>query len=733
MKQSIIIFLLSFLYPFNTFGQSPMDSTLLQVFDIDSITPIIGATVTLFPKEGKPLRLITDSIGNTYISNDVIARRIQISYFGDELLDSTLHCWQKQIKFYVNSYKVLDEVKINGYRKMVKHSLIQDVIKIKDVEVFKHQNLGAILNFIPGALYNDEEFSYFRHPIAGIRLGTTGVLKPVTKEIINNLRSLFTENIDEIRLKKLTLGHGIQYELIIILNKDNNYSLTPSLEAYSGKNGNVIGNVFTQLSKNKFNTTLLITGELLKKMKGEFSIYNYGNKKTIIDFADKECEKYFYADYSGEFTFNKALSAGLNLNYGIDNTKKRRNSVELLEIKDILYYPQKFNDFTGSFFLNSNMGNHTLHWEASYNRSISDITVSIDNIQSQHLKNISISPNSFLEYTYTNKSKNFSVNGNIAYSYLEIKNMDSNVNNSQNKHKEHTFTSGVSIFMEYSQFSGNAVLQVEHNNNNHYKTMSFLPKVSLRYSEKSIGIDINYAKTINRPLAWMLTNYQTIETGKVLQSGNNLLTPSTKHQVDASLTYSNFVFCLSKQWVNNVTELLADNYDKEGNLIKKWQNIGKIDSWGLSVYYNLRKKHYYLNPSINLEFGRFYNGYDWRNNHLLVATVPFQLMFGDHKISLNTTYIAKNKSNQRIINDMFIMDINYSYYIPRSNITLSLFARDIFNQKSIETYSINDKQYQSSTILYKDKRQFGISIVYEFSKGNTNSISGARNNQNRNK
>lgn len=235
MKQSIIIFLLTFLYTFNTFGQSPMDSTLLQVFDIDSITPIIGATVTLFPKEGKPLRFITDSIGNTYISNDVIARRIQISYFGDELLDSTLHCWQKQIKFYVNSHKVLDEVKINGYRKMVKRSLIQDVIKIKDVEVFKHQNLGAILNFIPGALYNDEEFSYFRHPIAGIRLGTTGVLKPVTKEIINSLRSLFTENIDEIRLKKLTLGHGIQYELIIILNKDNNYSLTPSLEAYSGK------------------------------------------------------------------------------------------------------------------------------------------------------------------------------------------------------------------------------------------------------------------------------------------------------------------------------------------------------------------------------------------------------------------------------------------------------------------------------------------------------------------
>ena len=116
MKQSIIIFLLTFLYPFNIFGQSPMDSTLLQVFDIDSITPIIGATVTLFPKEGKPLRFITDSIGNTYISNDVIARRIQISYFGDELLDSTLHCWQKQIKFYVNSHKVLDEVKINGYR-----------------------------------------------------------------------------------------------------------------------------------------------------------------------------------------------------------------------------------------------------------------------------------------------------------------------------------------------------------------------------------------------------------------------------------------------------------------------------------------------------------------------------------------------------------------------------------------------------------------------------------------
>lgn len=733
MKQSIIIFLLTFLYPFNTFGQSPMDSTLLQVFDIDSITPIIGATVTLFPKEGKPLRFITDSIGNTYISNDVIARRIQISYFGDELLDITLHCWQKQIKFYVNSHKVLDEVKINGYRKMVKRSLIQDVIKIKDVEVFKHQNLGTILNFIPGTLYNDEEFSYFRHPIAGIRLGTTGVLKPVTKETINSLRSLFAENIDEIRLKKLILGHGIQYELIIILNKDNNYSLTPSLEAYSGKKGNVIGNVFTQLSKNKFNTTLLITGELLKKVKGEFSIYDYGNKKNIIDFADKECEKYFYADYSGEFSFNKALSAGLNLNYGIDNTKKRRNSVELLEVKDILYYPQKFDDFTGSFFLNSNLGKHKLHWEASYNRSISDITVSIDNIQSQHFKNISISPNSFLEYTYTNKSKNFSVNGDIAYSYLEIQNMDYNVINSQSKHREHTFTSGVSAFMEYSQFSGNAILQVEYNNNNHYKTMSFLPKLSLRYSGKSIGIEANYAKTINRPLAWMLSNYQTIETGNVLQSGNNLLNPSIKHQVDASLTYSNFVFCLSKQWVNNVTELLADNYDKEGNLIMKWQNIGKIDSWGLSVYYNFRKKHYYVNPNINLEFGRFNNGYDWRKNHLLVATVPFQLMFGDHKISLNTTYIAKNSNNQRIIDDMFIMDINYSYHIPRRNITLSLFARDIFNQKSIESYRINDKQYQSSTILYKDKRQLGISIIYEFSKGNTNSISGARNNQNRNK
>jgi hypothetical protein len=706
---------------------------LIQILDVDSITPVIGATITVGAVDKEPLRLVSDYRGEAYIPDNFKASNIQIKYLGKELLNMALQSWSKRNIFYINPDITLNEVSVTGYRNLVKRSLMQDIVKIKDVDIFKHENFDALLSLTPGVLQNDNGYSYFNYPITGIRFGATGVLKPVSKDMMNSIRSLFAENIDEIRFKRRTSGQGIQYELIIILNNDNNISLTPSVEGYLGKKGNVDGNMFAKFGNNKFNSTFLVDGKILNKKKGEYSIYNYGDKKTVVDVADKEAEKGFHIDYNGEYTLNKAFSAGLGINYGVDRTKKDRNSTEQLQVKHILYDPQKYHDLTSSLFLNGNFGNHVLHWEASYNRSTSNLTVAVDDIKSQHIEEKSLSPNSFLEYTFTDNPKDVSINANIAYSYLNIKDANSLAHENQDRLKEHTLTSGVSMYWTKNKFSGNGVLLLEYNKNNYYKTTSLLPKISIKYDGDKMGIECNYVKVIDRPLAWMLSTNQTIETGNMSLSGNDGLKPTVKHQIDATFTYANFIFCVTKEWLNNFSDFLANGYDEKGLLIKKWQNMGKLDSWGFSSYFNFRRKHFYMNPTISGEIGRFYNGCSWENNHYFMASLPFQLMFDNHKFSLNTTYQAKSKDFQTTTDGMFMMDFRYNLYIPKWGITLSLFARDIFNEKSTEKNRINNSQYWSSTILHKDKRQFGISIAYEFFKGTAKEINGVVNNQNRNK
>lgn len=732
-RQIIVVFVLLFACGLSIRGQTDDDPASIQLLETDSVTPVIGAVVKVWAEHKESLTFVSDSTGKVYLPEGFIAGSVQIKYLGKELLNAAMQSGRGHQIFYINPRITLNELSVTGYRNLVRRSLMQDVVRIKDVEIFRHENFDGLMSLTPGVLQNDDGYSYFNHPIAGVRFGATGVLKPLTKNLMNRLRSMMAENIDEIRFKKRTSGQGIQYELIFVLNKDSNIALTPSVEAYFGKKGNVDGNVFAQLSKGKFNNTLLLDGEKLNKRKSEYSTYDYGSKNTVVDIADKAAIKDFHLDYNGEFTWNRSFSSGLNINYGTDRTQKNRTSTEALRIRHLLYDPQKFHDLTSSVFLNGSFGNHALHWEASYNRSTSNTLVTVDDVKSQHNEETSLSPNSFLEYTFTNRAKSLTVNTNVAYSYLNTKNDNTLAVTPRERLTEHTLSSGVSACWTKDHLSVNGELQMENNKNKFHRTTTLLPKISVRQEGDKMSVECNYAKAIDRPLAWMLSTNPTIEAGNLSQAGNDRLQPSVKHQIDVTFTYENLIFCVKKMWQNHFADFLADGYDEQGILVKRWQNTGKLHNWCFSAYYNYRRKHFYTNPSISAETGRFHNCDVWESNHFFMAALPLQLMFSDHKISLNLTYLAKSKTFQTTTDGMFLADVRYSVHIPKLHLTATLFARDLFNEKSTEKNRVNTSQYHSSTILHKDKRQFGLTIAYEFFKGTSKEIDGVVNNQNRNK
>ena len=77
--------------------------------------------------------------------------------------------------------------------------------------------------------------------------------------------------------------------------------------------------------------------------------------------------------------------------------------------------------------------------------------------------------------------------------------------------------------------------------------------------------------------------------------------------------------------------------------------------------------------------------------------------------------------------------MSYSYNFSNYGIVLTLFAYDILNSASKEKALIDNGIFKYSYSLSKDKRQFGISLSYSFSRGNPRKADEVKNNQNRNR
>lgn len=338
-----------------------------------------------------------------------------------------------------------------------------------------------------------------------------------------------------------------------------------------------------------------------------------------------------------------------------------------------------------------------------------------------------------MEYSLVNKAQTAGISASFAYAHLRNADIDRPTFASQAPLKEHTFTPVIAAFWEKNKFGVHAAMQFERNYNNFYSSSSWLPKLSLRYGGDAMSVELDYAKSVNRPLAFMLTNNQTGQTGKLRTAGNTQLRPEEKHQMDLNLSWGDLYLTISKLWVNDIADLQLDNTAQSDTLLKRWQNIGRVRNLTFTLYYSLRFDWFYANPSIMLEFGKFKSGEKGQNNNSLSLKIPMQATFKNHNFSTDIVYRARNRFYQTTTQPMFILNLRYNISIPKSSITIAIFARDVLNSMSIEKSTTQTASYFSSTTLHKDKQQFGLSLTYNFSKGKQRNINGVTNNQNRNK
>lgn len=729
----LVAFLLLLLFNKGSFAQTRVDSLLIQIINEDSITPVAGATIHLSNKGKEPLRLITNERGEVCVPTTYKADSIQITYWGKTMLHAAARLTLSINRFYIQSNLYLDNVTITANRQLVKRSLMQDVVQIKGVELFKSDNALDILPLIPGVVIDENRLSYFNHPIIGIRLGKGGVLKGIGASTMKILKALRTENINDITFKRRNQGQGIQYEIIIKTDHSVDVTLSPTLGAYMGKRANAEASLYSQFSTKHLNNILMVSGDVLNKRKSEQSTYDIHSKQTQVDVDDAEHGKSLNLNYDAEWSPNDAFSAGISSYYYTSWGQKSRNSYEGSTTARFEYAPITFEDVTGSLFFNWNKANHSLHGEISYNKSTSHTGLEVDGTFQQDIRQNSISPNGFVEYSLVNKAQTAGISASFAYAHLRNADIDRPTFASQAPLKEHTFTPVIAAFWEKNKFGVHAAMQFERNYNNFYSSSSWLPKLSLRYGGDAMSVELDYAKSVNRPLAFMLTNNQTGQTGKLRTAGNTQLRPEEKHQMDLNLSWGDLYLTISKLWVNDIADLQLDNTAQSDTLLKRWQNVGRASSWDFNVYYNLHYGWFYANPHVSLNLGKFKGNANLLNNYNFTLSLPLQATFNNHKLSVDIEYLAHSKYYQTTTQPMFILNLRYNISIPKSSITIVIFARDVLNSMSIEKSTTQTASCLSSTVLHKDKRLFGLSLAYSFSKGKQRNINGVTNNQNRNK
>lgn len=710
-------------------AQNRENEIKIQVLEIDSITPVTGAIVSLFSSSNNnPLIQTSDENGYVYYAKNKNFHRINIQYFGRDLFQGDLEVGDS--KFYIDTSIPLDGAVVVGYKKLVNHLWGKDIINVKDVGIFKGENLVGVLTLAPGMIVEGEgKCMYLNYPISGVRLGEKGSLIPLDKNLLQQMQSLRSENVENIILKKIYTNTGIQYELIINTAKDAEFYLSPSAKAFVGKKGNFEGGVYNQFSKGRFSSILLLSGSLTNKQKGESLLFENQIKKTSEDFIDEIHNKNFGVMYNGEFLISNDISIGGAASLNTDKGKRKR---KVNNISEIQFNPMAYTDQTYSLFSNVHIKQHNIHWEASYNKSIGNIAVTRDKSALQNIKEEYISPNTTFEYSFENEKKDLNVDAKVSYVFLKSENKET-VNNYFNQYYEHVISSSGYLSWRKGCFYVGVGLKMEYSKNNYDKNNALLPKISFGYEKEKLIFNVDYAKTINRPLAWMLSDNRAIETSKIAKSGNSKLAPMTIHDIRLNFSYGEFGFQAFRVWRKDIPEFLPVGYSSDGLLIRQWENIGLQNMWELYSYYVFRFQGLYAKPNFSLELGRFYNGEKWTNEKYYSLSVPFQVQFHRSKINVELSYMGESKIHQIMVSPMLKSNISYSYNLPNCGVTLTLFAHDIFNSVSKEKVFIDNGFYKYSYLLNKDKRQFGISLSYSFSRGNPRKVDEVKNNQNRNK
>lgn len=709
-------------------NQTKSERYSIHLLEQDSITPIIGAVLTFYSHEGDSLKIASDSEGFSFYEANAKWNRLKIDYMGNNLFDAP---WvpQAQQTIYLSTTLVLSELQVVRQRALIRRTTTYDAVRIKGHPIFKQEDMKGVLELTPGVLIKDNNLTYLNHPVVGVRLGSRSSLRALDGTMLEALKNMRAEQVERIVFKRVLSSQHIQYELIIEQSHENSLDLSPSLRAFVGKKANVELGLFGQMSTEKLSSNLLLSGDLNKSMRSEEIVYENSAGRSSFHYKEDNKSRGLNIDYSLALNLNNISFGGRVELRSISDIDKRW-SIKGEEEKFFLGDPITSRRLGGSLFANLQLGNHKLHWEGNYNTTRNHQALTSSGISLQDLREDYVTPNTTLDYNFSSPSGAFNLEARLSYAYLQHDSKDLLRSPlAPQRFSEHTWLSSAFALYTIGRFSIGGGLRLEHSRGVRDPFTTLLPRVMVGYQRNAFGATLEYNKDLQPPLVSMMSNNPIDLTDELRERGNSLLKPEETDRLNLNVFYknafANIGYSLRR---NTLMKLPLLDQSSSDQLTRGWINDGRQELWSAYFGYGIRYKALYLSPSVNLELGRYIRDNERSRERYIAFNLPMQIALGRSKINAKFWYSPSAVHTGMRSNAMSNVELRYSYNLPKQGLTLTLFARDIFYQQSIEYTELVDRDYRYSVRQDKDRRHFGISITYSFSRGKVERIRGVTNN-----
>jgi outer membrane receptor protein involved in Fe transport len=250
-----------------------------------------------------------------------------------------------------------------------------------------------------------------------------------------------------------------------------------------------------------------------------------------------------------------------------------------------------------------------------------------------------------------------------------------------------------------------------------YITLSFMPKQGQTYK-------VSYTQRLSRPDIYYLNPYINNLDSLNISYGNPSLKAEISHSFELSYTYFspkfNFSLTPNASLVNNSIESIS-TIQTSGATITTFQNIGKNQRYGISLYFN-----YTPSPKINVNF----NG-DARyskleaNNGYAISNKGFSYngylggrwtLWKDGSINLNCGAFSSSIMLQGKSSTYFYTSIGVSQYLLKRKLMLNLSTSDPFWHKKKYIFDSKDITFFTHNVYTQLAQMVRFNVTFNFGK-----------------
>ncbi|MBQ0151348.1 MAG: TonB-dependent receptor, partial [Chryseobacterium sp.] len=556
---------------------------------------------------------------------------------------------------------------------------------------------GAILNIITSKVaknylsttysssYNFTNYDKFRNRINNsINLNARNKYFGWQLSAGQNYReSMLNGNQDDITTTnsdRVNRGYSVKGGMTFDLGLDR---LLLNYDLYHNNNDTYTNNIGILGNKNSYETN--------------FGVESLGNRQNFAAFYQKR----FFDDKT------KKLDIKLNYNRSNGDFEQKTNSFSGISPQTALSYNNQNNSKTDNATLNVDFSQPL--------KILDDGKVSVGGLYD------------YLQFETENKGlKNLDYQRHTAAMYLEF----------QAKLKKFDFILG-SRFENYD-ITGNTI--ITENNNLVSKDLlpfnqfKWFPNATVKYNIMSqVALVANYNKKISLPSISALNPNNMVMSGPNSQSiGQPFLQPAIYDNYEIKLNAFDYAFIgynvsvANNQVIQKITRETAPN--GTSYILSTQDNIQqmKVHNYNIGIpipfmIFNTSLKEMFkfnFNPD-KINFMYLYAGYqkhelpDIKTKGMWIFNAMTQFILPkDISLQLNYSYLTKNSNYYYFVTDKpfnHSLGINVSKKFWKDNLTVSLYADDIFNTEEVKLHSIVSQPYVSMASKY-DTRRYGVSF-----------------------